>query len=167
MKMSRELLASIGSNADEELFQASMGIYVFNRDVLIQCFAERSGRFRETYHPAIDQGPACQRLHFQGLLGRHRNDPRLLRSESRSHGSSARSTVSSSPMLRSTRIRAFCREARSTAPPCGRRSFRMDASSRTRTWNDVSSGMRSIIQSGATIRNSIVMGADYFELGRN
>src|SRR5438046_8307028 len=36
MKMSRELLSAIGSNDDEELFQASMGIYVFNRDVLIQ-----------------------------------------------------------------------------------------------------------------------------------
>src|SRR5437899_12438048 len=36
MKMSRELLRSIGSNEDEELFQASMGIYVFNRDVLIE-----------------------------------------------------------------------------------------------------------------------------------
>src|SRR5206468_2885480 len=36
MKMSRELLQAIGSNADEELFQASMGIYVFNRNVLIE-----------------------------------------------------------------------------------------------------------------------------------
>src|SRR6058998_4038672 len=36
MKMNRELLSAIGSNEDEELFQASMGIYVFNRDVLIQ-----------------------------------------------------------------------------------------------------------------------------------
>src|SRR5438093_12233871 len=36
MKMSRELLGAIGSNEDEELFQASMGIYVFNRDVLIE-----------------------------------------------------------------------------------------------------------------------------------
>src|SRR3989440_11185980 len=37
MKMSRELLAAIGSNKNEELFQASMGIYVFNRDVLVKC----------------------------------------------------------------------------------------------------------------------------------
>ena len=36
-KMSRELLASIGAGAEEELFQASMGIYVFNRDVLVAC----------------------------------------------------------------------------------------------------------------------------------
>src|SRR5438105_6783287 len=37
MKISRELLAAIGSGESEELFQASMGIYVFNRDVLVQC----------------------------------------------------------------------------------------------------------------------------------
>src|SRR5436190_5470330 len=35
MKMSRELLRAIGANEDDELFQASMGIYVFNREVLI------------------------------------------------------------------------------------------------------------------------------------
>src|SRR5207302_750783 len=37
LKMSRELLAATGYGADEELFQASMGIYVFNRDVLVEC----------------------------------------------------------------------------------------------------------------------------------
>src|SRR5499433_1298628 len=36
MKMSRELLQAIGSDEDDELFQASMGIYVFNRKVLIE-----------------------------------------------------------------------------------------------------------------------------------
>jgi glucose-1-phosphate adenylyltransferase len=46
MKMSRELLRAIGANEDDELFQASMGIYVFNRDVLIECLGERSVRFR-------------------------------------------------------------------------------------------------------------------------
>src|SRR5207237_3801806 len=37
LKMSRDLLRAVGSNSDEELFQASMGIYVFNRDVLVRC----------------------------------------------------------------------------------------------------------------------------------
>src|SRR5438445_1131872 len=37
MKMSRELLRAVGSSEDEELFQASMGIYVFNREVLVKC----------------------------------------------------------------------------------------------------------------------------------
>ena len=37
LKMERKLLESIGCSPDEELFQASMGIYVFNRDVLVEC----------------------------------------------------------------------------------------------------------------------------------
>src|SRR5947207_11096232 len=36
MKMSGELLRAIGSDEEEELFQARMGIYVFNRNVLIE-----------------------------------------------------------------------------------------------------------------------------------
>src|SRR5437016_5038441 len=36
LKMSRELLVATGSGEEEELFQASMGIYVFNRNVLIE-----------------------------------------------------------------------------------------------------------------------------------
>src|SRR6202051_4993778 len=36
MKMRRELLGAIASRGEAELFQASMGISVFNRDVLIQ-----------------------------------------------------------------------------------------------------------------------------------
>src|SRR3989440_12123927 len=36
-KMGPELLASINEAGDAELFQASMGIYVFNRGVLVDC----------------------------------------------------------------------------------------------------------------------------------
>ncbi|MEY2520732.1 MAG: glucose-phosphate adenylyltransferase, partial [Verrucomicrobiota bacterium] len=38
-RMAPDLLASVGSAPDEELYQASMGIYVFNRDVLVECLA--------------------------------------------------------------------------------------------------------------------------------
>src|SRR5207253_9625601 len=37
MRMSRELLDAIGSIEEGDLYQASMGIYVFNRQVLIEC----------------------------------------------------------------------------------------------------------------------------------
>src|SRR6266571_1260150 len=37
LKMSRELLDAIGSDKEQQLYQASMGIYVFNREVLIGC----------------------------------------------------------------------------------------------------------------------------------
>src|SRR5947209_6104439 len=37
LKMSDELLAASGLTKEEELFQASMGMYLFNRKVLVEC----------------------------------------------------------------------------------------------------------------------------------
>src|SRR5436305_7698253 len=37
MEMSGELVAATGSQRDGELYQASMGIYLFNREVLVRC----------------------------------------------------------------------------------------------------------------------------------
>nr|MBA2432185.1 glucose-1-phosphate adenylyltransferase [Chthoniobacterales bacterium] len=57
LKLTPELLESIGSPADEELFQASMGIYVFNRDVLISALDNDLADFGKHIIPqAIDSG---------------------------------------------------------------------------------------------------------------
>ncbi len=45
LKLDRETLASIGKSPEEELYQASMGIYVFNRQVLIDCLADEMDDF--------------------------------------------------------------------------------------------------------------------------
>src|SRR3954469_14241664 len=37
LRLTPELLGSIAAGSDEELYQASMGIYVFNRNVLVEC----------------------------------------------------------------------------------------------------------------------------------
>src|SRR5205809_975114 len=52
MKMSRELLEAINHQPQEELFQASMGIYVFNRDVLVQCLENELVDFGKHVIPA-------------------------------------------------------------------------------------------------------------------
>ncbi len=44
-KMGPELLASINEAADAELYQASMGIYVFNRNVLVECLSNNLADF--------------------------------------------------------------------------------------------------------------------------
>ncbi len=88
-KMSRELLASIGAAAEEELYQASMGIYVFNRDVLVECLENDLVDFGKHIIPQSIQERQVSGLHFQRLLGRHRDDPGVLRSQSGSDGSSA------------------------------------------------------------------------------
>ena len=64
LKMEPELLESIESSPDEELFQASMGIYVFNRQVLVDCLSSDLGRLRETRHPQSDRRATGQRIHF-------------------------------------------------------------------------------------------------------
>ena len=64
MKISPELLRAIGSSEDEELFQASMGIYVFNRDVLVECLENNLVGFWQTHHSALDQRSTCERVHL-------------------------------------------------------------------------------------------------------
>src|ERR1043165_5264858 len=55
-KMGPELLASIDAAADAELFQASMGIYVFNRDVLVDCLNNNLADFGKHVIPeSIEQ----------------------------------------------------------------------------------------------------------------
>ena len=143
-----------------------MGIYVFNREVLIECLNERACRFRETCHSAIDQGPHVSAYIFKGYwedIGTIRafyeanldltdivppysffepdapiyTHPRFLPG-SKINGATLRQAIISDGCIIS------------------------DAHIER-----VVIGVRSIIQSGATIRNSIVMGADYFRIGRN
>jgi len=66
MKMSRELLRAVGSNEDEELFQASMGIYIFNRDVLVQCLSNDLADFGKHVIPQSIKGRHVHAFIFQG-----------------------------------------------------------------------------------------------------
>ena len=76
-----------------------------------------------------------------------------------------RNTASLSPILRSTRIRLFAGQQDLTAQRC-RQAIISDGCiiSDAHLERSVIVGIRSVIQNGATIRNSVVMGADYFEL---
>jgi len=157
MKMSRELLSAIGSNDDEELFQASMGIYVFNRDVLIQSlqndlvdfgkhiipqsikdrrvsafifegYWEDIGTIRAFYEANLDLTDVVPEYSFFEPESPIYTHPRFLPG-SKINGATLRQAIISDAHLERCVV-----------------------------------GIRSVIQSGATIRNSIVMGADYFEL---
>ena len=128
----------------------------------MECLDERAGRFRQTHHSAIDQGPARQRLHFQGLLGGHRDHPRLLRGEPRPDGYCAAiqflragAPIYTHPrFLPGSKINGATLRQAIISDGCIISDAHIERSV---------IGVRSIIQSGATIRNSIVMGADYFE----
>jgi glucose-1-phosphate adenylyltransferase len=165
MKMDRELLDAIGSNENEELFQASMGIYVFNRKVLIEClendlvdfgkhviphsikdrhvsafifkgYWEDIGTIRAFYEANLDLTDIVPEYSFFEPESPIYTHPRFLPG-SKINGATLRQAIISDGCIISDAHLERCVV-----------------------------GIRSIIQSGATIRNSIVMGADYFEHDR-
>src|SRR5881296_3817337 len=165
MRMSRELLRAIGSNEEEELFQASMGIYVFNRNVLIESLTndlfdfgkhiipssikdrhvsafifkgywEDIGTIRAFYEANLDLTDLMPEYSFFDTEAPIYTHPRFLPG-SKINGATLRQAIISDGCIISDAHLERCVV-----------------------------GIRSIIQSGATIRNSIVMGADYFELGQ-
>jgi glucose-1-phosphate adenylyltransferase len=166
MKMSRELLCAIGSKEDEELFQASMGIYVFNRNVLIELlendlvdfgkhiipasikdrhvsafifkgYWEDIGTIRAFYEANLDLTDVVPEYSFFEPDSPIYTRPRFLPA-SKINGATLRQAIISDGCIISD-----AHLERSVV------------------------GIRSVIQSGATIRNSIVMGADYFELDQS
>jgi len=165
MKMSRELMAEIGSEKEVELFQASMGIYLFNRDVLIEClrndladfgkhvipqsierynvrtyifqgYWEDIGTVRAFYEANLDLTDIVPEYSFFDANAPIYTHPRFLPG-SKVNGASLRQAIISDGCIISDAHLERC-----------------------------VIGVRSIIQSGATIRDSIVMGADYFEQDR-
>jgi glucose-1-phosphate adenylyltransferase len=162
LKLGPELLDSIGSAATEELFQASMGIYVFNRNVLVDCldndlvdfgkhiipeaikqrhvsayifngYWEDIGTIRAFYEANLDLTDLLPQYSFFDADTPIYTHPRFLPG-SKINGATLRQAIISDGCIISD-----AHLERSVI------------------------GVRSIINSGATIRNSIIMGADYFE----
>ena len=162
LRMSRELLKAIGSDEEEELYQASMGIYIFNRQVLVDCLAndlvdfgkhiipqsikdrqvsafifkgywEDIGTIRAFYEANLDLTDILPEYSFFEADTPIYTHPRFLPG-SKVNGATLRQAIISDGCIISD-----AHLERSVI------------------------GLRSIIRSGATIRNSIIMGADYFE----
>jgi glucose-1-phosphate adenylyltransferase len=162
MKMSRELLGAIDLNEEEELFQASMGIYVFNRSILIKClendlvdfgkhvipqsikerqvsafifkgYWEDIGTIRAFYEANLDLTDLVPEYSFFDAQAPIYTHPRFLPG-SKINGATFRQAIISDGCIISDARLERCVV-----------------------------GIRSVIRSGATVRNSIVMGADYFE----
>ena len=162
LKISGELLAGIQRQRDEELFQASMGIYVFNRDVLVEClqndlvdfgkhvipaaienrnvgafifdgYWEDIGTIRAFYEANLDLTDIVPDYSFFEASAPIYTHPRFLPG-SKINGAALRQSIISDGCIISDAHLDRCVV-----------------------------GIRSIIHSGATIRNSVVMGADYYE----
>ena len=78
LRIPPDLLKDLGRPADSELYQGSMGIYVFNRQILIDALGQQLRRFRQTHHSGLPQQIQSLRLYFSGILGGHWNRASLL-----------------------------------------------------------------------------------------
>jgi glucose-1-phosphate adenylyltransferase len=164
MKMSRELLQAIGSNEDEELFQASMGIYVFNRNVLIESLENDQFDFGKHIIPKSIRDRHVSAFIFQGYwedIGTIRAfyEANLDLTEVVPEYSffEPDSPIYTHPrFLPGSKINGATLRQAIISDGCIISDAHLERSV---------IGIRSVIQSGATIRNSIVMGADHFELG--
>ena len=162
LKMSRALLAGIGSSENEELFQASMGIYVFNRDVLIQCLNNQLADFGKHVIPQSIQERRVNAFIFKGYwedIGTIRAffDANLDLTDIVPEYSffEAQAPIYTHPrFLPGSKINGATLRQAIISDGCIISDAHIERSV---------IGVRSIIQSGATIRNSIVMGADHFE----
>jgi glucose-1-phosphate adenylyltransferase len=162
LKLGPELLSSIGAAEGAELFQASMGIYVFNRDVLVDCLAndlvdfgkhiipqaiserpvsayifdgywEDIGTIRAFYEANLDLTDVVPNYSFFEASAPIYTHPRFLPGSKVNGAALRQAIVSDGCIISDAHIE------RSVI------------------------GIRSVINTGATIRNSIVMGADYYE----
>ncbi len=163
MKMSPELLRAIGSNEGDELFQASMGIYVFNRAVLIELLENELVDFGKHIIPTSIKDRHVSAFIFKGYW----DDIGTIRAFYEANLDltdlvpeysffEPDSPIYTHPrFLPGSKINGATLRQAIISDGCIISDAHLERSV---------IGIRSVIQSGATIRNSIVMGADYFEL---
>ncbi len=162
-KLDSELLASIGSDPDEELFQASMGIYIFNRQVLIDCLDSDLDDFGKHVIPkAIGERQVnvfifkgywedigTIRAFYEANLGLTDPVPQYSFFE-------AQAPIYTHPrFLPGSKINGATLRQAIISDGCIISDAHIERSV---------IGVRSIIRSGATIRNSVIMGGDHYAL---
>jgi glucose-1-phosphate adenylyltransferase len=163
-KMGPELLESIGLASDAELFQASMGIYVFNRDVLVECLNNNLADFGKHVIP-----DSIERRNVSGyIFNGYWEDIGTIRAfyeanldltdlvPAYSFFEPASPIYTHPRFLPGSKVNGATLRQAIIADGCIISDAHIERSV---------IGVRSIIASGATIRNSIVMGADYYETG--
>ncbi len=165
MEMSAELAAATDSPPETELYQASMGIYLFNREILVRCldnnlvdfgrdviphsikdrdvsafifngYWEDIGTIRAFYEANLDLTDIVPEYSFFEADTPIYTHPRFLPGSKVNGATLRQALISDGCIISDAHIE------RSVI------------------------GIRSIIESGATIRNSVIMGADFFEEDR-
>jgi glucose-1-phosphate adenylyltransferase len=162
LRIPTPLLKELGLPEKAELFQGSMGIYVFNRKVLIECLRNDEDDFGKHIIPASLQSHKVMAYIFQGYW----EDIGTVRAFFEAN-LALTDTVPPynffdhiSPIY--TRPRSL--PASKVNAATIRRAIVGDGCIISDAYIERAViGIRSIIHSGATIRNSVIMGADFYE----
>jgi glucose-1-phosphate adenylyltransferase len=162
LRITPTLLKELGLQENAELFQGSMGIYVFNRKVLIDCLQNDDDDFGKHIIPSALQSHKVMAYIFQGYW----EDIGTIRAFFEAN-LALTDTVPpynffdrSSPIYTRPRFLPASKVNAATV----RRAIVGDGCiiSDAHIERTVI-GIRSIIETGATIRNSVIMGADFYE----
>lgn len=162
LQIPQRLLAELGLPADSERYQASMGIYLFNRDVLVRCLDNNFDDFGKHVIPAAIKDCRVQAHIFQGYwedIGTIRAffEANLALAEIEPPFSFYRrdATVYSRPrFLPASKINS----ANITRAVVSDGCIITDA-----VLDRCVIGIRSIIEAGAVLQNVVMMGADLYE----
>jgi len=162
LRIPDDLLKEIGKNPSEDLYQASMGIYVFNRSVLQECLDNDLEDFGKNIIPGAIERYRVFAYIFQGYwedIGTIRafyeanlnlTDPR----PQYSFYEIGRPIYSRPRFLPATIVRKASVDCAVISDGCLLQECTIER---------CVIGLRSSIKAGSVIRNSIIMGADYYE----
>lgn len=162
LRIPPHLLESIGHPPTEELFQASMGIYVFNRDVLIDCLDNDLVDFGKHVIPGAIERLKVDAYIFQGYwedIGTIRAffDANLNLADPNPH---YRFYLAGRPIYTQPRFlpASIVRGSTIDHAIISDGSHIIDSKI-----SNCVVGIRSIIRAGSTVKNTILMGADYYD----
>lgn len=156
------LLAELGRGKDEELFQASMGIYVFNRAALIKALDNDFADFGKHIIPTAIETSVVHAYIFQGYW----EDIGTIRSFFEANLNLTTVTPSYSFFEPSAPVYTHARflPASKINGATIKNAIVSDGCIITDSHIERSViGVRSYIDSGTTIRNAIIMGSDFYD----
>lgn len=162
LRIAPKLCAELGLAGDADRYQASMGIYLFNRSILESCLAGQQADFGKHIIPAAIEARRVQAHVFQGYwedIGTIRSffEANLALAEIEPPFSFYRpgAGIYSRPrFLPASKINGATVHRAVVSDGC----IITDA-----TLDRCVVGIRSVIESGVTLRNVVLMGADYYE----
>jgi glucose-1-phosphate adenylyltransferase len=162
LKVPRELLKELGRDETEELYQGSMGIYVFNRQTLIDCLNNDFDDFGKHIIPQALQKLKVMAYIFQGYW----EDIGTIRAFFEANLALTDTLPPYNFFDRTAPIYTHPRFLPASKINSATLSHAIIAEGCIISDAHIERGVigvRSVIETGATIRNSVIMGADYYE----